>query len=67
MALDQYTYVFAIGTLFALLDAFNNGASEWPSVFFLVDDFQTARPPACLPPLQEQGSEHPVDPIGILT
>jgi sodium-dependent phosphate transporter len=28
MALDQYNYIFAIGTLFALLDAFNNGASE---------------------------------------
>lgn len=27
-ALDQYSYVFAIGTFFALLDAFNNGASE---------------------------------------
>jgi hypothetical protein len=26
--LDQYTYVFAIGTFFALLDAFNNGASK---------------------------------------
>ena len=30
MALDQFTYVFAIGTFFALLDAFNNGASEFP-------------------------------------
>lgn len=30
MALDQYTYVFAIGTFFALLDAYNNGASEYP-------------------------------------
>ena len=28
MALDQYTYVFAIGTFFALLDAYNNGASK---------------------------------------
>lgn len=28
MALDQYSYVFAIGTFFALLDAFNNGASK---------------------------------------
>jgi sodium-dependent phosphate transporter len=28
MKLDQYTYVFVIGTLFAMLDAFNNGASE---------------------------------------
>jgi len=30
MALDQYTYVFAIGTFFALLDAYNNGASKSP-------------------------------------
>jgi sodium-dependent phosphate transporter len=30
MVLEQYTYVFAIGTFFALLDAYNNGASEWP-------------------------------------
>lgn len=29
MALDEYTYVFVIGTFFALLDAFNNGASEY--------------------------------------
>ncbi|KAL1306329.1 hypothetical protein AAFC00_005048 [Neodothiora populina] len=28
MALDQYTYVFVIGTFFALLDAFNNGAND---------------------------------------
>lgn len=28
--LDQYTYIFAIGTFFALLDAYNNGASEFP-------------------------------------
>lgn len=27
--LDQYTYVFVIGTFFALLDAYNNGASEY--------------------------------------
>ena len=26
--LDEYTYIFAIGTFFALLDAFNNGASK---------------------------------------
>jgi sodium-dependent phosphate transporter len=26
--LDQYTYVFVIGTFFAMLDAYNNGASE---------------------------------------
>jgi len=28
MALDDYTYIFVIGTLFAFLDAYNNGASE---------------------------------------
>ncbi|KAK9777994.1 putative Sodium/phosphate symporter [Seiridium cardinale] len=28
MALEQYTYVFVIGTLFALLDAYNNGAKR---------------------------------------
>jgi len=28
--LDQYTYVFVIGTFFAMLDAYNNGASEFP-------------------------------------
>jgi len=33
MALDQYTYVFAIGTFFALLDAYNNGASKYPSMY----------------------------------
>lgn len=27
-ALPQYNYVFAIGTFFALLDAFNNGAND---------------------------------------
>jgi hypothetical protein len=27
--LDQYTYIFVIGTFFALLDAYNNGASEY--------------------------------------
>lgn len=26
--LTQYTYVFAIGTIFALLEAFNNGAND---------------------------------------
>jgi len=26
--LHQYDYIFAIGSLFAFLDAFNNGASE---------------------------------------
>lgn len=33
MALDQYTYVFAIGTFFALLDAYNNGASKYPFIW----------------------------------
>ncbi|KAI9857767.1 MAG: hypothetical protein M1813_008018 [Trichoglossum hirsutum] len=28
MRLDQYTYVFVIGTFFAILDAFNNGAND---------------------------------------
>ncbi|KAL5905124.1 hypothetical protein ACKVWC_009555 [Pyricularia oryzae] len=26
--LDQYTYIFAIGTFFAMLDAYNNGAND---------------------------------------
>ncbi|KJZ71563.1 hypothetical protein HIM_09032 [Hirsutella minnesotensis 3608] len=28
MTLDQYTYVFVIGTFFAILDAYNNGAND---------------------------------------
>ncbi|KAL4891846.1 phosphate transporter [Aspergillus ambiguus] len=28
MVLTEYTYVFAIGTLFAMLDAYNNGAND---------------------------------------
>jgi sodium-dependent phosphate transporter len=28
MAIHQNTYIFVIGTFFAMLDAFNNGASE---------------------------------------
>ncbi|KAI5865854.1 phosphate transporter [Durotheca rogersii] len=28
MALHQYDYIFAIGTLFAMLDAYNNGAND---------------------------------------
>jgi hypothetical protein len=28
MTLHEYDYVFAIGTLFAMLDAYNNGASK---------------------------------------
>jgi sodium-dependent phosphate transporter len=27
MVLSQYDYIFGIGTVFAMLDAFNNGAS----------------------------------------
>jgi len=27
--LDQYTYIFVIGTFFAMLDAYNNGASAY--------------------------------------
>lgn len=37
MVLEQYTYVFVIGTFFAMLDAFNNGASmslRFSSVLF---------------------------------
>lgn len=26
--LEEYTYIFALGTIFALLEAFNNGASK---------------------------------------
>lgn len=29
MKLSQYDYIFGIGTMFAMLDAFNNGASEY--------------------------------------
>lgn len=29
MVLHEYDYVFAIGTLFAMLDAYNNGASKF--------------------------------------
>lgn len=28
MVLHEYTYIFALGTIFALLEAFNNGASK---------------------------------------
>ena len=28
MVLQEYTYVFAIGTMFALLEAYNNGAND---------------------------------------
>ena len=29
MVLTDFTYVFAIGTMFALLEAYNNGASKY--------------------------------------
>jgi len=29
MVLDGFTYVFAIGSIFALLEAYNNGASTY--------------------------------------
>lgn len=29
MYLHQYDYIFGIGTVFAMLDAYNNGASEY--------------------------------------
>lgn len=32
MYLHQYDYIFAIGTLFAMLDAYNNGASEFTNL-----------------------------------
>ena len=28
MPLESYTYIFAIGTFFAIFDAYNNGASK---------------------------------------
>jgi sodium-dependent phosphate transporter len=33
MVLSQYDYIFAIGTLFAMLDAYNNGASMSMSLY----------------------------------
>jgi len=36
MVLTEYTYVFAIGTFFAMLDAFNNGASKYYQHFLTV-------------------------------
>jgi hypothetical protein len=39
MALDQYTYVFAIGTFFALLDAYNNGASKYSLPVYHIDQY----------------------------
>lgn len=32
MVLHQYDYIFAIGTLFAMLDAYNNGASAFLNI-----------------------------------
>ncbi len=29
MVLSEFTYIFAIGTFFALLEAYNNGASKY--------------------------------------
>lgn len=29
MVMSEYTYVFAFGTMFALLEAYNNGASTF--------------------------------------
>lgn len=43
MQLDQFTYVFAIGTFFALLDAFNNGASKSASPAILTGVSQDSR------------------------
>jgi hypothetical protein len=39
MYLHQYDYIFAIGTLFAMLDAYNNGASQ--STSSLLFDYHT--------------------------
>lgn len=36
MQLDQYTYIFVIGTFFAFLDAYNNGASMYSAAAGLV-------------------------------
>jgi hypothetical protein len=36
--LTQYNYVFAIGTFFALLDAYNNGASKYSGSRMLTHD-----------------------------
>jgi sodium-dependent phosphate transporter len=33
MVLTEYTYVFAIGTMFALLEAYNNGASTSSPIY----------------------------------
>lgn len=35
--LYEYNYIFVIGTLFALLDAFNNGASEFTLLTLLTN------------------------------
>jgi hypothetical protein len=44
--LHQYNYVFGIGTFFALLDAYNNGASEFSLASLLsnTDDSKTMLP-----------------------
>lgn len=33
--LHQYDYIFGIGTVFAMLDAYNNGASKYYSIHLL--------------------------------
>jgi hypothetical protein len=50
--LQQYTYVFAIGTLFALLDAYNNGASKQPTL------------PSSSPPIADPKTPHKISPTG---
>lgn len=48
--LHQYDYIFAIGTLFALLDAYNNGASKFalpprtPSIPLVADQETSPTP-----------------------
>lgn len=64
MMLDQYTYVFAIGTFFALLDAFNNGASKFscePRSTRYADDSQTMSPTPG-PPVSRRGQSLTVRP-----
>lgn len=58
--LDQYTYVFVIGTFFAMLDAYNNGASEY---------YTSSPRPACIPrrPAQSPPPLFPPISIDVLT
>lgn len=39
--LEEYTYIFVIGTLFALLDAYNNGASKFISHCFFISSLSS--------------------------